>query len=562
MRGYKMVAVLLAAALALVAFPACAGTQEAGSGIYVAFGDSVAAGFGLENFGSLPSEAQANKDSAKNYVNMFGEAIGCEVYNYAISGLDTTGLLRVLDGLADAENAEKLEKVKAAEVITLSMGGNNVLVPLQEYIAAKLPGGDASLGDTLTALMGLMADEQVMREIEQIFVTGVARFAGENGADGEFLQAIKKLREYNPDAKLIVQTNYNPFDGSDILPVSLCEAWEEMNAVIRANGQEGGLYIVADVAQAFAEQDDPIGLTHFLSQDHPGDAHPNEKGHRVIFLTVLQASGYTAAPAGIASSPAPGEIVKQTKVALACADGGEIRYTLDGSAPTQDSPAYTAPIVIEDDCTIKAAVFDGGEAVQSAEFTYTVRPAVLRRVENAGETRYIEGFGEEFQPDRAITRYETVAALANLYAAEEADLGTSLRDVAAEYVPTVAAFESAGIIDGFEDGTFRGGDGLTRAEFVKVLSSLEGLGAQEGAAAPFADCEGHWAEGYVSAFAQAGYLMGDGDGNFRPDDALTRAEFVTLVNRIVGVKAEAAAQRFRDVPPGHWAFGQIMAACI
>ena len=476
MKYNRVLSLLLACTMVLALLPVSGCAQEGETGCYVVFGDSIASGFGLENFGSLPSEDLANKNSTKNFANMLGAETGYAVKNFAVSGLDTAGLLSLLDGLTQPDCAEQLRAVESAELITVSIGGNDLLMPLVDYLNKQA--SDST--DAIAALVEVLSDAHSMRELSQLFAEGVKRFAGEEGKEGEFLQVVRTIREYNPDAKLLVQTIYDPLDGVLIMPGFLGNSIKEINDCIRTSGQDGELYTVADVAGAFKENDNPSSLTYFSSQEHPYDVHPTEAGHRVIFQTLLEAGGFGAAT------------------------------------------------------------------------------AVLR--DNAENIKYIEGFGDEFQPDRAITRYEMIAALDKLYEVNMPGAETRLSDVASEYRQIVAEFEAAGVITGFEDGTFRGEAGLTRAEFTKVMSVLTGL-APSGEASRFADCAGHWAQGYVDVITGAGYIMGDAEGNFRPDDSLTRAEFVTLVNRVVGIAAGSCEQRFYDLPPEHWAFAQIMAAC-
>ncbi|RAU92608.1 S-layer homology domain-containing protein, partial [Paenibacillus sp. YN15] len=82
----------------------------------------------------------------------------------------------------------------------------------------------------------------------------------------------------------------------------------------------------------------------------------------------------------------------------------------------------------------------------------------------------------------------------------------------------------------------------------------------------FADTAGHWAEKAVRLLASRGILSGYPDGSFRPDQPLTRAETVVLLNRMLGrsgVPGEAAAMpeaAYKDLPAGHWAYAEIMSA--
>jgi len=73
---------------------------------------------------------------------------------------------------------------------------------------------------------------------------------------------------------------------------------------------------------------------------------------------------------------------------------------------------------------------------------------------------------------------------------------------------------------------------------------------------------GHWAQDELDAFLNRHWLLGDGDGNYREDDPVTRAEFMALVNRVYDYSgtAPAAIARFEDVEPDAWYYGDVSAA--
>ena len=118
--------------------------------------------------------------------------------------------------------------------------------------------------------------------------------------------------------------------------------------------------------------------------------------------------------------------------------------------------------------------------------------------------------------------------------------GTSLKDVnGTEYQAAVEALVELGIVNGYEDGTYRPEQNVSRAEMAKLLVIAAGLEAaaelNEGATR-FADVNGGWASGYINVAAEYGYIMGDPDGNFRPDDTVSYAEAVTMAIRVLGYK--------------------------
>ncbi|WP_279041552.1 S-layer homology domain-containing protein [Brevibacillus borstelensis] len=72
----------------------------------------------------------------------------------------------------------------------------------------------------------------------------------------------------------------------------------------------------------------------------------------------------------------------------------------------------------------------------------------------------------------------------------------------------------------------------------------------------------HWATQIITAVSKAGLMTGYPDGTFHPEKTLTRAETVTIINRLVnGTQLSAVSgQSWPDVPPTHWAYKDIEAA--
>lgn len=70
----------------------------------------------------------------------------------------------------------------------------------------------------------------------------------------------------------------------------------------------------------------------------------------------------------------------------------------------------------------------------------------------------------------------------------------------------------------------------------------------------------HWAFGYIAAAVDAGYISGYPDGSFRPDNTITRAEAVTILNRVRSCESITEGISFTDVPESHWVYEAITAA--
>ena len=120
-----------------------------------------------------------------------------------------------------------------------------------------------------------------------------------------------------------------------------------------------------------------------------------------------------------------------------------------------------------------------------------------------------------------------------------------------------------GIIEGYEDGSFRPHNPITRKEFAAVVSRFDNL--EETNYNPYTDLDPNdWAHKYILSATAKGWFVGHG-GRFRPDANLTRAEMVTAINRILRRRILLAdippgVHRFYDLDETHWAYADIMEA--
>ena len=114
-----------------------------------------------------------------------------------------------------------------------------------------------------------------------------------------------------------------------------------------------------------------------------------------------------------------------------------------------------------------------------------------------------------------------------------------------------------GIMVGDDEGNFRPDDSIKRSEFAKIAVTTLGM---EKAAASYSNVSvfddvpsWHWANGYIAVASQRGIFIGDGDGNYRPDDNVSYAEAMTVFTRILGY--DKAAEEKGQWPNGHIAMG-------
>ena len=259
-------------------------------------------------------------------------------------------------------------------------------------------------------------------------------------------------------------------------------------------------------------------------------------------------------------------VFKGTKIKLSTTtSGAKIYYTTDGTTPSaSNGEVYTNDgIRIAGDTTIKAIAIKDSKKSNVLTVNYKMKTAKAEFKSNADKIRYMESATDKlFAPDRAATRYEVLKALDEVMNIEDAKIENGFSDVTKEYEALVNKFAATSIIDGYPNKTFNGTGSITRAEFVKMLAAALDLDMSGTAKHGFKDVQaGHWAEKYIAAFAKLGYIVGDPDGSFRPDDNVTRAEVVTVMNRILKITATPdATQAYTDLPKEHWAYGYIMAA--
>jgi hypothetical protein len=111
----------------------------------------------------------------------------------------------------------------------------------------------------------------------------------------------------------------------------------------------------------------------------------------------------------------------------------------------------------------------------------------------------------------------------------------TFEDVTGDYEDAINTLVALGVVTGYEDGTYRPEKVVTRAEMAKLMVEVLGYGdLVAGSKSNFADTQGHWADAYIALAAGKGIVVGDGNGNFRPDATVSYNEAITMVVRGLG----------------------------
>ncbi len=123
----------------------------------------------------------------------------------------------------------------------------------------------------------------------------------------------------------------------------------------------------------------------------------------------------------------------------------------------------------------------------------------------------------------------------------------SFRDIAGHWAESqINAFSEAGLLSGYDDGTFRPNNSITRAEFAVIAARICGLTAPGSTEAVFSDIAGHWAENEILALAAAGVINGYEDGSFRPDSQITRQEAAVIIADLLELESDGTQTHFTD----------------
>lgn len=167
-----------------------------------------------------------------------------------------------------------------------------------------------------------------------------------------------------------------------------------------------------------------------------------------------------------------------------------------------------------------------------------------------GETKAFDFSAKDKMADvltpnkNSITRAEVAAIFFRLLEDDVRDANytrqNKFTDVSndAWYCSAVSTLSAMGIISGYPDATFRPNASITRAEFAAIATRFDVNGDKTPAS--FNDIAGHWAKDEIAVAANNGWVNGYEDGSFRPQNKITRAETMSLVNRVLNRKPETA----------------------
>lgn len=461
----RVILALCALVMALAMLPVRALAEE--PEVYVALGDSTTSGYGLA---SAETEAFPALVAAER---------GYELVN--LSSDEGVTSAAVLEQLADPA---VLAEVQGADVITLTVGGNDLLGALYAFLAEQYAADNPGAALTPEQIIAaLTADEP-----DLALVTALMGYVPQFGASSQAAQALADLganlhkiaaavSAANPDATLLVLSQFNPYGRiNNPLATEFVTAFEaaayNLNAVISAGAQTGAYAMVDCTAALAAVEENPYNAYFASVADFNLDFHLNARGHKAVASAVCEALD------GAAPEPAPG-------------------------------PGFTD--VAED-----AWYHD-----------------VVQWVASVGA---MTGYGDgTFGPDKPLSRAQLATVLWRM-AGEPESSGELLPDCDPDafYAGAAAWALETGLFTGYEDGTFGPADNITREQAATVMWRAAGSPEVEAdlSAYPDADDVSEFAQSAMNWAVASGVISGQGNGALDPQGVCARADFAMILMRM------------------------------
>ena len=214
---------------------------------------------------------------------------------------------------------------------------------------------------------------------------------------------------------------------------------------------------------------------------------------------------------------------------------------------------------------------DQSKAVAKAETVRNYRGTTPDLLNDSDHFAYVIGYMDgNVRPYGLISRAETTTIFFRLLkdSVRDGNLLTSntYTDVADDYWANTAisTMTGLGIVQGRSTTTFDPKAPITRAQFAAICARFD-TGKSSGEQT-FSDIQGHWAEKYIERAAELGWIKGFEDGTFRPDTYITRAQAMTMINRVLNRIPEDESDLlpgmnvWPDCNPGDWFYLAVQEA--
>lgn len=243
--------------------------------------------------------------------------------------------------------------------------------------------------------------------------------------------------------------------------------------------------------------------------------------------------------------------------------------TSDGLFMGTANPFYGTQLWRLGDLPSTPSTGGGGGGSSSTITAAVTQPAILGPLNMADHFAYIFGYEDgTIRPLAQMTRAEVASVFYRLLTDESRAKYQTDSNSFSDVSPTdwfntaISTLAKANILSGYQDGTFLPNAVVTRAEFTTILARFV---EAQGGTSNFKDINQHWAKNYINTAYKNGWISGYSDNTFRPDQPITRAEVMAIVNRAMHRVVKASDMldtmiKWTDNPSGTWYYEAVQEA--
>ena len=292
------------------------------------------------------------------------------------------------------------------------------------------------------------------------------------------------------------------------------------------------------------------------------------------YTTGSSSSGNTpVAPDGhkIVMEPVPNNTLRADKNTLPKGETAVIRdsaasngYVLSDLA-VKDVSGNDIPVSKQSDGVYTFTMPESSVSVRAMMVADPDMTGISKQLNTDQNISYMQGMADgRFYPASSVTRGQVAQIFYRLLKEQKVSSKSTFTDVPDTLwcAEAVNALASLGIVEGVGNGKFAPNQSITRAEFVTICARFTQVSAS---GETFTDVPAsHWAFDAISTAASFGWVNGVGNGQFAPNQHITRAQAAVLLNRLLGRcmagQSYENARQYPDVPQTHWAWKNICEA--
>lgn len=273
----------------------------------------------------------------------------------------------------------------------------------------------------------------------------------------------------------------------------------------------------------------------------------------------------------IVVEPVPNNTLRADKNTL---PKGETAVIRDSAAPNgyvlsdlavKDVSGNDIPVRRQSDGVYAFTMPESSVSVRAMMVADPDMTGISKQLNTDQDIAYMQGMADgRFYPASSVTRGQVAQIFYRLLKEQKVSSKSTFTDVPDTLwcAEAVNALASLGIVEGVGNGKFAPNQSITRAEFVTICARFTQVSAS---GETFTDVPAsHWAFDAISTAASFGWVNGVGNGQFAPNQHITRAQAAVLLNRLLGRcmagQSYENARQYPDVPQTHWAWKNICEA--